>query len=101
MLKLNLIEILLLGIASGVISLTVTKAVIFKSTRDWLESKSEFFGDLVTCPYCFGHWSAAFLFTWYYLSIVTVIGFLPFLVYWLVITFISSICTGIMLKILN
>jgi ribosomal protein L37AE/L43A len=54
--------ILVLGIAAGFISLTVTKSTIFEPFRDFFFHRSEksavmkFLYDLVTCPYCFSHW---------------------------------------------
>ncbi len=40
------------------ISFTVTKTKIFKPLREWTKKKNGFFGELVSCGYCFGHWVA-------------------------------------------
>lgn len=73
--------LVMLGVGAGVISLTVTRSKLFKPLREWLIGFPWIY-DLLTCPYCFAHWSALFL------SIL----YLPlheFLVNWLVITAIA------------
>lgn len=35
---------------------------IFNKPRDWIKSKSDFFGELVSCPMCTGFWVGALLF---------------------------------------
>jgi hypothetical protein len=47
-----------LALAVATISLTISKGVIFRSTRDWIAKHSEWFGSLVRCPYCLAHWLA-------------------------------------------
>lgn len=59
-----IIAFMFLGLANGMISLTISKGVIFRSFRDFFffrSQKSKFMGwmyDLVTCPYCTSHWVA-------------------------------------------
>ena len=45
-----------LGLVVGTISMTVTKAVVFKWFRDRL--KRPWLKELFSCPYCFSHWVA-------------------------------------------
>ncbi len=66
----NLSNILYLSAAIAAISLTVTRAVVFRWWREWVDSKNKFIGELFTCPYCFSHW----------LSIAAVIIYQPRLV---------------------
>jgi hypothetical protein len=35
---------------------------IFKRPRNYIKEKSEFFGELVTCPMCMGFWTGVLLF---------------------------------------
>jgi hypothetical protein len=49
-------ELMALGLAGGVINVTVTRSSIFKPLRKWLGVRSAFLRDLMRCPYCFGHW---------------------------------------------
>ena len=53
-----LVTTVVLAAACSAVSITITKAVVFKRPRDWIESKSEFIGELFHCPYCFSHWLA-------------------------------------------
>ena len=49
----------ILAVACASISLTVTRAEIFEPLRARIEKRSEWFGTLFGCPYCFSHWLAA------------------------------------------
>lgn len=57
--------LVMLSMTVSVISLTVTKTKVFKSLRAWVKNKSEFFGELFTCPYCFSFYPSLF-FTFFY-----------------------------------
>lgn len=48
--------LLVLGLVVGTISMTLTKAFIFKGLRDKL--KVTWMKELFNCPYCTGHWVA-------------------------------------------
>lgn len=48
--------VIVLALALGAISMTVTKSRIFRGLREKVENRSEFWGELISCPYCFGHW---------------------------------------------
>lgn len=54
----TLLQLLALGLAVGTAAWTLTKATIFERPRDWIDTKSEWFGNLVHCPYCTSHWLA-------------------------------------------
>lgn len=45
--------------AIAVISIDVTYTSIFEPARVWVANKSDWFGELVSCPWCFSHWVAA------------------------------------------
>jgi len=38
------------------ITIILTRSSLFESPRHYLSVKSEFIGDLVSCPMCFGMW---------------------------------------------
>jgi len=61
----SLIDFLFLALATASIALTITKAVIFEPMRDWIGDRSDFFGELFSCPYCMSHW-VSFGFIAYY-----------------------------------
>jgi hypothetical protein len=54
----DLLGIAVIGIAVGVVTLTLTKATIFEGLRESIKRKSAFFGELCSCPYCTSHWLA-------------------------------------------
>lgn len=52
---------LLLSFTAASISFTVTVSGLFESMREWIFKKSTFFGKLITCPWCFGHYVVALI----------------------------------------
>lgn len=58
----QLTSIVALSLAVAVISMTMTKAKVSKPLRERIKARSEWFGELFSCPYCFSHWvSIAFV----------------------------------------
>jgi hypothetical protein len=51
-------KVLYLSMVAGSISFTVTETKLFKPVREWVGRKSRFFGELISCGYCSGHWVA-------------------------------------------
>lgn len=108
--------ILVLGIVCGMISLTVTSAKIFLPFRTFVKARSTWWGDLITCPYCFGHWVSAGLTLLFKPKLINWQWDSSPFVYWmttgielvvvysvslLLIVFVSSISAGIVKKILK
>lgn len=54
----ELLQILFLSLATAAISVTITKAKVFASMRNWVGARSQWLGSLVTCTYCTSHWVA-------------------------------------------
>ncbi len=53
-----MMDVVYLSLVTASISFTVTEMKIFKPFRERVKVKSLFFGGLVSCGYCFGHWVA-------------------------------------------
>jgi hypothetical protein len=51
-------QILLFSLPNAAIAFTVAETKIFAPFRNWTKQKSAFFGELVSCGYCLGHWTA-------------------------------------------
>ena len=51
-------QILLLSMPNAAIAFTVTETKFFAPLRSWTREKSAFLGELASCGYCFGHWTA-------------------------------------------
>jgi hypothetical protein len=97
--------LLVLSIAVSVMSLTVTKTKVFKSLRLWVKNKSEFFGELFTCPYCFSFYPSLFLVFFYFSRLQVTYGpsftvygsnYYPFdfVLVWFCMVCIASFITG-------
>jgi hypothetical protein len=52
-------RIIELGVAAGTATLTVTRSRPLRPVRDWVRSKNDWWGELISCPYCMAHWIAA------------------------------------------
>lgn len=57
----TLYHVIVIGIATGAISLFITKSALLNSFHAWLEKKSPFLEELLSCPWCTSHWVGAFL----------------------------------------
>ena len=55
-----LFNVFILGVATGAISLLLTKSPVFNFLHDWLDKHSPFFGKMLDCPWCTSHWVALF-----------------------------------------
>jgi hypothetical protein len=53
--------VLWLSVANASIAFTVTEARLFRGLRDWIRGGNAFLGELFSCGYCLGHWSAFLL----------------------------------------
>jgi hypothetical protein len=56
----NLFNVVVLGIATGAISMVVTKATIFNKAHEWLGKHSPFLEEMLSCPWCTSHHVALF-----------------------------------------
>ena len=52
----DMVRLLIISLAVSAISMTLTKAMIFKGFRDWLKDHNDWLGELFSCPYCTSHW---------------------------------------------
>lgn len=99
-----LTDLLILGLATSTISVTVGQSKLFRPVRQLVNMRmGRFFGDLIECPYCLGHWVA-----------VPVVAMRPllwigesspslsagkFVLLWLATVGISSLVSGIVNKL--
>lgn len=51
-------EVILLSFVTASIAFTVSDTKLFRPIRDRVKDKNVFFGELLSCGYCFGHWVA-------------------------------------------
>lgn len=54
----GLYQVAVLALATAAISVTVSKARLFASAREWIATRNTWLGELVSCSYCTSHWVA-------------------------------------------
>ena len=54
----NGLMMVVLSMATAAIDMTVSKASIFEGFREWVEKRSDWFSEMIGCPYCLSHWVA-------------------------------------------
>jgi hypothetical protein len=58
------VQVLEMGVATGVAALTITRAKPLRPIRDWIYLRSLWWGELASCPYCMAHWVGAIFVVW-------------------------------------
>jgi hypothetical protein len=112
----TLYHVIVIGIATGAISLFITKSALLNSFHKWVEKKSPFLDELLSCPWCTSHWVGMFLLLvyqpwlldWGWRPLWMTLGPLNFLltpVDWIVtlevVVFVAAITAGIMYRSLK
>lgn len=106
----RLYESFALALFVGTVSLTLTKAVVFKPLRRIIRVRAgkittsfgDYVGELQTCPYCMNHWLALFVtLIWKPYFLMTGHSFLDFLVAWFGLVALSSIVVGVVYRALS
>ena len=86
-----MIEMLILGIATGAISLLLTKSEALNFMHEWLEKHIPFLGKMLNCPWCTSHWVALFFVIIYRPRLFNVFAPVDYLVSIFVLVFIGSV----------
>jgi len=60
-----LFRVIILGVATGAISLFLTKSTLLNGFHTWLENRLPFLEEMLSCPWCTSHW-VALIFTLIY-----------------------------------
>lgn len=99
----NLILLVLLAAPVACVSLTLTRSMLFKGFREWVGGRSDFFGELVRCPFCTSHWVAfvacAIFKPWVVYSNIPVLGIvLQFFISSLILVAMAMLIAGAVYK---
>jgi hypothetical protein len=102
----SVLELIVLALAGSAISMTLTKAVITKKFRDYIKSKSDFWGELFSCPYCMSHWVNAVVLVLSQPIILTlfpekIIPGIEYVVIWFALVSLSAFGSGFIYKSLS
>ncbi len=83
-------KVIYLSLVCASISFTVTETKLFLPGREWVKKQSAFFGKLISCGYCFGHWVALVLVMIYQPGLFNVWRLLDYFLTILVIAWLSG-----------
>ena len=94
--------VLVMGAAVAAASVTLSLSKAFAWLRDWVDARSEFWGNLLGCPYCVSHWFAlaavALGLDWRLLGMLGLTPAVWFFVVWLAVVgaagFFTHLITG-------
>jgi hypothetical protein len=95
----ELFHVILIGVATGAISLFITKSALLNSFHTWLEKKSPFFEEMLSCPWCTSHWIGAFFLLVYQPWIINAgnafLAPVDWLVTWMVVVTVAALTARI------
>ena len=86
-------ELLIMALATATVSVTVGQSKLFAPWRMWVKGHWRFLGELMSCPYCLGHWVAAGL-VLEFSHRQSITSFANLLVWWLAVTGLSALISG-------
>lgn len=92
-----MLNLVLVGIAVGVASMTISATPITFGIRSWLVDESQadftrFLGEGLSCTYCVSHWIAGLFAWWFGVSA----GFEDWLLTTLILIFVASMTSKLM-----
>ncbi len=83
-------SVIYLSLITASLSFTVTETKVFEPLREWTKSKNQFFGKLISCGYCFGHWVAFVLVVIYQARLFTFWWLLDYFITALVVAWLAA-----------
>ena len=86
-----IIKAILLATVAAATSFLLSHAEIFVSLRVFLRKRSDFFGQLIDCCYCLGHWITAALLVFMPVALFEIFRPLDYILTWIVISWLAGI----------
>lgn len=96
-----LLTAVILGMVTGTVSLTITRTYVFRTPRNWLRRRGEWFDKLITCPYCTSHYVAAFFVAFYRPKLVDSFFLVDLAVSWFFVVVTSALTVGLLWRSLS
>jgi len=91
----EIMTVLWLGIATGAISLVISKSALLNGFHDWLEPRAPFLEEMLSCPWCTSHWVGLFFTLVYRPLLVDLWRPIDYIVTLMVIVTIASVTARI------
>lgn len=95
----GLYQVAVLALATAAISVTVSKARVFASIREWVASRNNWLGELMSCSYCTSHWVAIALVAIYRPVLVSQWVVVDLLVSVFGVVAFAAIISGVIIKL--
>lgn len=95
----GLYQVTVLAVAVAAVAVTVSKARVFASTREWIAKRNAWLGELVSCSYCTSHWVALALVAIYRPVLVEQWIVVDLLVSLFAMVAIAAIISGVIIKL--
>ena len=86
-----IIKAILLSMVVASISFFVAHSYLAETVRAWVLKRSKFFGLLVECPYCFGHWIAVAMLVVFPMRLFGIAWPVDYFLTWLVISWLAGL----------
>jgi len=86
-----LIKAFLISIVVASISFFISHSQLLNKFRSWVWHKNDFFGTLLDCCYCLGHWVAAVVLIIFPVRLFGISWPLDYLLTWLVISWVAGL----------
>jgi len=89
-------NLIFLGIATGAISMVVSRSTLLNAFHAWVEKRSLRLEEMLSCPWCLSHW-IALVFTIIYHPLIVTSWFVPldYFVTLMVMTVVAAITARI------
>ena len=92
-----IVDLVMLGLATATVSVTISQSKLFAPVRDKVSAGRPWLGELVSCPYCLGHWVAWCLCVYnnWFTGMVFPVLLWPGLLTWLAVVSVSALVSGL------
>lgn len=84
-----MLDLIIIGLATATVAVTVAQSRLFASLRQRITNRWEWGGELISCPYCLGHWVAVV-----FVLAAAWTSYFDLLLAWLAVTAIAALVSG-------
>lgn len=95
----GLCQIAVLSLATAAISVTISKARVFASARQWVAERNKWLGELLSCSYCTSHWVAIAFVAIYCPVIIAQGNIVDLIVAVFTVVAMAAVVSGVIIKL--